>query len=108
MQSRLKPEPGERDNATATGAADAAQAVALSALVYLLEDTGRTSRFLSVTGIEGAELAQRVLDPAFLGGVLDFVLEDETLLTAVAAAAGVKAERIAGMRRRLPGFLPVG
>ena len=92
--------------ATATGAADAAQAVALSALVFLLEDSGRTSRFLSVTGIEGEELARRIQDPAFLGGVLDFILEDEALLVAVAGAAGLRPDRVAGLRRRLPGCLP--
>lgn len=92
--------------ATATGAADAAQAVALSALVFLLEDPERTTRFLGVTGIEGPELAQRIHDPAFLGGVLDFLLQDETLLLAVAAAAGVRPERLAAMRRHLPGFVP--
>ncbi len=96
----------ERREAMATGAADAAQAVALSALVFLLEDSERTSRFLSVTGLEGAELAQRIQDPAFLGGVLDFILADETLLVAVAGAAGVRPDRVAGLRRCLPGDLP--
>jgi hypothetical protein len=95
----------ERREATATGAADAAQAVALSALVFLLEDEERTSRFLRVTGIAGDELAQRVQDPAFLGGILDFILEDEALLVAVAGAAGMRPDRVAGLRRRLPGYL---
>jgi hypothetical protein len=82
---------------------DAAEALALTALAYLLEDDGRTARFLTATGIDGVDLAGRLSDPVFLGCVLDFVLEDETILVAVAAAAGLRADRVAGLRRRLPG-----
>lgn len=108
VMNRLKPEVWERREATATGAADAAQAVALSALVYILEDSERTSRFLSVTGIDGPDLPRHLQEPAFLGCLLDFVLDDESLLTAVAEAAGVRADRFAGLRRQLPGFLSTG
>ncbi len=87
---------------------DAAEALALTALAYLLEDSDRTSRFLTATGIDGDALPPRLSDPLFLGCILDFVLEDDALLVAVAEAAGLRAERVAAMRRRLPGALPQG
>lgn len=84
---------------------EAAEALALTALAYVLEDAGRTDRFLRVTGVDGAGLPTLLQDPLFLGCILDFVLEDETLLIAVSAVAGVRADRMAAMRRRLPGVL---
>jgi hypothetical protein len=87
---------------------DAAQAFALSALAYLLDDPARTNRFLTVTGMDGESLPARLADPAFLGCVLDFVLEDEVLLLDVAETAGVPADRIGRLRMRLPGALPQG
>lgn len=84
---------------------EAAEALALTALAYLLEDNERAARFLTATGVDGAGLPARLGDPVFLGCILDFILEDETLLLAVSAASGLRAERIPGIRRRLPGSL---
>ncbi|HEX9462223.1 MAG TPA: DUF3572 family protein [Alphaproteobacteria bacterium] len=82
---------------------EAAEAIALTALAHVLEDTDRAGRFCTATGLGGAELAGYVRDPVFLGGVLDFVLDDEALLVEVAAAAQVSPETLAAARRRLPG-----
>lgn len=84
---------------------EAAEAVALTALAYLLEDDERAVRFLSATGVEGPGLVARLTDPVFLGCVLDFVLEDKPLLLAVSGLAGLRADRIAVLRRRLPGVV---
>mgnify|MGYP006289556169 CR=1 FL=1 len=97
-----------------TGAIDArsgdnaAEALALTALAYLLEDPDRANRFLTATGMDGDALPSRLADPVFLGCILDFVLEDETLLVAVAGVAGLRADRVIRMRQRLPGALPPG
>jgi len=82
---------------------EAAESLALTALSYLLEDSDRAGRFCTATGLGGAELARYVGDPAFLGGVLDFVLDDERLLVEVAAASDVPPEAFAAARQRLPG-----
>lgn len=82
---------------------EAAEAMALTALAYVLEDPDRAGRFCALTGLGGAELTGAVRDPAFLGGVLDFVLDDEALLVEVAAASQVSPETLAAARRRLPG-----
>lgn len=95
-----------RDPADATTGREAAEALALNALAYLLEDSERTNRFLGATGIDGDALRLRLTEPDFLGCILDFILEDEVLLLAVAEATGLRADRVAGLRRRLPGALP--
>jgi len=82
---------------------ESAQALALTALAFLLEDPDRAARFCAVSGVAGTDLATQLADAAFLGGVLDFVLEDEALLAEVATAAGLPPETVLGARRRLPG-----
>jgi hypothetical protein len=82
---------------------EAAEALALAVLSYLLEDPDRASRFCAATGLGGAELARYVGDSAFLGGVLDFVLDDERLLVEVAAASETPPEAFNAARQRLPG-----
>ena len=81
----------------------AAQALALTALAYLLDDPDRAARFCAASGVAGTDLGTQLGDPSFLGGVLDFVLDDETLLVEVAAAAGLSPETVLGARQRLPG-----
>lgn len=83
--------------------ADGAQALALTALAHLLCDTDRAVRFCAATGLAGGDLPPLLEDAAFLGGVLDFVLDDEVLLAEVAAAAGLAPEAVARARRQLPG-----
>jgi hypothetical protein len=86
--------------------AEAAEALALTALARLLDDPDRAGRFCAATGLGGADLARHVRDPAFLGGVLDFVLDDERLLVEVATASEVSPETLAAARQRLPGAPP--
>ena len=83
--------------------AETAQAVALTTLAYVLADSGRAARFCAATGLGGGELAAHVHDAAFLGGVLDFVLDDEALLVEIAAAAQLPPDAIFAARQRLPG-----
>ena len=82
---------------------DAAQALALTALTYILDDAGRAGRFLAVTGLSSADLPSLLGDGAFLGGVLDFVLQDEALLAGTAEAVGLPPASVTAARRRLPG-----
>src|SRR4051812_17893985 len=84
-------------------ATDAAEALALSALAFLLADDERAQRFVQVTSFSDQELKNQLGNTAFLGGVLDFILENETLVGEVAAALGLAPDKIAAARRRLPG-----
>ncbi len=98
----------EHPTVSQAGAVEAAEALALTALACLLEDADRSSRFLGISGLAGTDLAAQLHDPGFLGGVLDFVLGDETLLAQAATAAGIRPERVRGMRQHLPGAPPNG
>lgn len=86
-----------------TMTAEGAQTLALNALAYLLADPDRASRFCVASGVAGEDMANQLGDAAFLGGVLDFVLEDEALLAEIAAAAGLSPEAVGAARRQLPG-----
>ena len=83
---------------------EAAEALALRTLAYVIEDPERAARFLQVTGLAGTGLAAQLNNPAFLGGVLDFVLEDDALLEGAATAAGLPPEAVRIARRHLPGL----
>jgi hypothetical protein len=83
---------------------EAAETLALQTLAYVLEDPERASRFLQVTGLVGMDLATQLDNPAFLGGVLDFVLENDILLEGAAGAAGLPPEAVRIARRQLPGL----
>lgn len=83
-----------------------AQETARRALIFLSEDMELFGRFLALTGIGPAEIRARVDDPAFLVGVLDFVLGDERCVLAFAEWAGVDPSEPARARFALAGGNP--
>jgi hypothetical protein len=84
-------------------AAENAETIALQALAWLASEEDHLARFMGLAGLSVDELRARASEPAFLGGVLDFVLENEALLVAFAQAAELKPEAVARVRRQLPG-----
>lgn len=83
-------------------AADA-ETVALQAVAWLAADPDRLSRFMVLSGTDPDVLRDGLTDPGLLGGVVDYLLQDDGQLVAFADAIGMAPERIAGMRRLLPG-----
>jgi hypothetical protein len=83
---------------------DGAEALAIGALGFLAGDMERLGRFLATTGLGPENLRQAAGEPAFLASVLAYIAEDESLLLAFAADAGVRPERVAGAQRRLAGL----
>ncbi|WP_427023175.1 DUF3572 domain-containing protein [Aureimonas ureilytica] len=81
---------------TATG-------LAIEALSFIASDGLLFSRFLRVTGLELENLRQAADEPAFLAGVLDFLLADDRTLTDFAASIDVPPERVAAARRVMAG-----
>jgi hypothetical protein len=69
-----------------------AETVAIQALTYIAADAERLGRFLAVTGVGPAEIRNAAADPAFLIGVLEYLMTDEALLTGFAAEAGLRPE----------------
>lgn len=84
-------------------ARDAAETIALRALAFLAGDGERLGRFLALTGIGPDALRSQAREPQMLAGVLDHMMQDETLLLVFAAEAGVKPETIAAAHFVLAG-----
>ena len=80
-----------------------AETLAIAALSFIAGEPESLARFLALSGIGPATLRRAAADPAFLAGVLDFVLADEPLLVAFAGHAGIAPEGIARARRAFGG-----
>lgn len=80
---------------------DHASTLAIEALSFVASDTVLFNRFLRLTGLELENLREAASEPAFLAGVLDFVIEDEATLNDFAAHAGIRPQDVAAARRSL-------
>mgnify|MGYP002713098696 CR=1 FL=1 len=78
-----------------------AQTIALRAFTHLLADDHLRDRFMSLSGSSPGDLPGMMQDPAFLGGVLHFVLADESLLLAFCAAHNLRPEDVQRAGNRL-------
>jgi hypothetical protein len=73
-----------------------AERIALDALVWIVGDEGRVSRFLDATGLDPGSIRQAAGDPGFLAGVLDHLVADEEALLACAESLDLPPEAITG------------
>jgi hypothetical protein len=80
-----------------------AETIAIQALSFLAGRPEELGRFLALTGIGPASLRQSAADPAFLGGILDFLLQDEALLLSFAAESGIAPGTVGAARQHLDG-----
>ncbi len=85
---------------------EAAQTIALQALMYVTSDDDRLSAFVAKTGVGIDDLKTGAQDPAFLGGILDFLLEDEAALLAFCEDNHLSPETPSRARAALPGAAP--
>jgi Protein of unknown function (DUF3572) len=79
------------------------ETLALRVLAHIAMDETLMPRFLTLSGLDLETLKARAADPALLGGVLDFVLFDDSLVLQLAETLEVKPEAFAQARERLPG-----
>lgn len=77
------------------------QALALSALGWVLSSEDRAGRLLALTGLTPDALRQGLGDAGMLGAVLEFLCAHEPDLIAAAEALGVMPEALAGAAREL-------
>lgn len=82
---------------------DSAIDLAVQSLSYIAQDMDRLGRFLALSGLGPAEIRANANDPAFLGGVLDFLMSDEEMVIDFAVWAQVDAMAVARARAALPG-----
>lgn len=81
-----------------------ALAMAQQALIFLSQDEELLGRFLALSGIGPAEIRGRIGDPAFLAGILDFLLAHEPSVLAFAVWADIDPALPGQARAMLPGF----
>lgn len=74
---------------------------ALQALTFIAGDPDHAGRFMALSGIEPGALRAAAADPAFLSGVLDYLVADEPLLLLFAADAGLAPEAVVDAHARL-------
>jgi hypothetical protein len=86
-----------------SGNYESAEALALKALAFLTADENRLDQFLLASGIEPGDLKAGIGDPHTLAGVLDHLLQNESLLVEFAAALDVAPPEIMRARHKLPG-----
>jgi hypothetical protein len=83
-----------------------AEALAIDALAFLAEDMERLGRFLALTGIDPGSLRQSAATPGFLASVLDYVVQDESLVLAFATNRQLRPEWVAKASQQLGGQAP--
>jgi hypothetical protein len=82
---------------------DEAEALALRALAFLAERPRDFLRFADLAGLTVDQIKARLADPALLGAVLDYLLYDDEMVRAFAAAAEVDPAAPRQARALLPG-----
>lgn len=87
----------------ATYSQQTAETLALQAIAFLAGDDDRLQRLIATCGLTPQDLTRAVGDSAALGGILDYILGDDSLVIEFADYAGVPPEAPAAARRALPG-----
>jgi hypothetical protein len=82
---------------------EAAETLAIQALAFIAAEPERLEGFLGATGLTVDRLRESASAPDFLGGVLEHMLADESLLLAFADSAAIDPAEIARARRALGG-----
>ena len=75
--------------------------LALSALVWTLDEPTRAARLLALTGLDPADLRARAGEPAVLAATIGFLAAYEPDLIACAAALNVEPARLASLQEGL-------
>lgn len=86
--------------------AERGREVALLALAHVSRDEALVQRFMATSGIEPDQVRGSIGDPAFLAGVLDFLLAHEPDAEAFAVENGLTPETLQGARAALTGGEP--
>jgi len=77
------------------------ETIALRLVGWIVADSVRAERMLSLTGLEPGALRTGLSDPATLGALMDFVINHEPDLLACAEALDVKPASLVAARERL-------
>jgi len=78
-------------------------AIALQFIVFLASDDERLERFSALSGMDLGDLKAGATDPVFLGFMLDYALQDESLILEFAQNQKISPDILVKARRQLPG-----
>jgi hypothetical protein len=82
---------------------DEAEILAINALTFLAHSPEDLDRFVTLSGIMPQDLRARAGDPEILAAVLDFMLSDDSRVTAFCEEVGIDPRDLHAARRALPG-----
>ena len=82
---------------------DAAQQVAVNAIVWLAGNDELLPVFMGSTGADEAAFREGVISPEFQASVLDFILMDDAWVVAFCDTEGLPYDRLMQARAVLPG-----
>lgn len=82
---------------------ESAEITALKALSWLFDQQDLVGLFLNATGADQQHLSRLAADPAFLGGVLDFLMEEDARVIAFCDAHALPYTAPMQARAALPG-----
>ncbi|GAC1042527.1 DUF3572 domain-containing protein [Rhizobium sp. No.120] len=71
------------------------QETAIAVLGWLANEPDMFGRFLALTGVEPAQVRNAINEPAFLAGMLDFLMNHEPTLLAFCEASGIPPAAVA-------------
>jgi hypothetical protein len=77
--------------------------IAIRALVWIAGNEQMMHRFLDLSGIDASQIRQAAQEPAFLAGVLQFILAHEPTLNEFAAAENLHPSAVGQALKSLPG-----
>jgi uncharacterized protein DUF3572 len=80
-----------------------AETIALQAVTFISTDENLLNALMAQSGMGVDDLRANIAQPAFLAGILDFLLSDEPTLLNFCAEQEIQPELIVSARRALPG-----
>jgi hypothetical protein len=82
---------------------DTAQAIAFSAISYIIGEDHLRDRFMALTGLDTSSLRARLVEPDFQASILEFLLGHEPDLISFAEHITEKPENVVHAWRALGG-----
>jgi hypothetical protein len=79
------------------------ETVAIAALGFIAGDAELLQRFLSLTGISAEGVREAAREPAFLAGVLQFILAHEPTVHQFCQSSGIAPQSVQDAHLRLAG-----
>jgi len=87
------------DDPAAPGAG--AENLAIGALSFIAGDPELLHRFLALTGLQPSEIRVAAREPGFLAGVLDFLMDHESILLTYATSINRSPKEFVSARNQL-------